>query len=150
MYLAQFLIMLVLAVILFFLFRWTFRRFKRRDIWAAVCAAIVSPAIYTLIILVVLFYVNSAPERVFDRDWWLNNGNKRYEMAGDIINSGMLLGKTKQEVVSLLGNDYVSNENEEAQSIGYDLGFSSESMNLPDRMLNIEFDGDKVINVSVW
>ena len=150
MYLAQFLIMLVLAVILFFLFRRAFRRFKRRDIWSAVCAVIVSPAIYTLIILAVLFYINSAPDRVFDRDWWLNNSNKRYEMAGDIINSGMLLGKTKQEVVSLLGSDYVDSGNNDVPSIGYDLGFSSEAMNLPDKMLNIEFDGNKVINVSVW
>ncbi len=150
MYWVQFLIMLVLAVILFFLFRRAFRRFKRRDIWSAVCAVIVSPAIYTLIILAVLFYINSAPDRIFDRDWWLNNSNKRYEMAGDIINSGMLLGKTKQEVVSLLGSDYVDSGNNDVSSIGYDLGFSSEAMNLPDKMLNIEFDGDKVINVSVW
>ncbi|MBQ7824465.1 MAG: hypothetical protein IJ338_09925 [Bacteroidaceae bacterium] len=150
MYWAQFLIMLVLAVILFFLFRRALRRFKRRDIWSAVCAVIVSPAIYTLIILAVLFYINSASDRVFDRDWWLNNSNKRYEMAGDIINSGMLLGKTKQEVISLLGSDYVDSGNNDVSSIGYDLGFSSEAMNLPDKMLNIEFDGDKVINVSVW
>ena len=150
MYWAQFLIMLVLAVILFFLFRRALRRFNRRDIWSAVCAVIVSPVIYTLIILAVLFYINSASDRVFDRDWWLNNSNKRYEMAGDIINSGMLLGKTKQEVISLLGSDYVDSGNTDVSSIGYDLGFSSEAMNLPDKMLNIEFDGDKVINVSVW
>ena len=150
MYWAQFLIMLVLAVILFFLFRRALRRFKRRDIGSAVCAVIVSPVIYTLIILAVLFYINSASDRVFDRDWWLNNSNKRYEMAGDIINSGMLLGKTKQEVISLLGSDYVDSGNTDVSSIGYDLGFSSEAMNLPDKMLNIEFDGDKVINVSVW
>lgn len=145
---AQILIMLVLAVILFFLFRWTFRLSKRRNIWAVVCAVIVSPAIYTLIVLAVLFYINSAPERVFDREWWLNNGNRRYEMAGDIINSGMLLGKDKQEVIRLLGDDYINNE-EEKSVIGYDLGFSSQSMNLPDKILSIEFEDGKVINVSV-
>ncbi len=147
---AMFLIMLVLAGILYPIFRWGFRRFKRRNLWAAICAVIASPVIYTLVVLAVLFYVNSAPERAFDREWWLNNSNRRFEMAGDIIGSRMLLGKTKQEVVRLLGNDYQNSNEEGSTSIGYNLGFSSDALNLPDKKLNIEFDGDKVVNVSVW
>ena len=145
----QILIMLLLAAILYPLFRWTFRRIKQHKIWAIICAVILAPVIYTLIVWIVSFYVNFFPERAFNQEWWLNNSNKRYEMADDIINSGMLLGKSKQEVIQLLGEDYVNNENEE-QAIGYDLGLSSESPYLPDKILNIEFEGDKVVNVSVW
>ncbi|HIU55913.1 MAG TPA: hypothetical protein IAB03_08935 [Candidatus Gallibacteroides avistercoris] len=145
----QIFIMLLLAAILYPLFRWIFRRIKQHKIWAILCAVILAPIIYTVIIWIVLFYVNFLPERSFNQEWWLNNSNKRYEMADDIINSGMLLGKSKQEVIQLLGEDYVNNENEE-QAIGYDLGLSSESPYLPDKILNIEFEGDKVVNVSVW
>lgn len=44
-------------------------------------------------------------DRKFDEVSWKSDHELRYEMTADIVESGMLLGKTKDEIKALLGND---------------------------------------------
>ena len=65
-------------------------------------------------------------------------------MSEDIIESKLLIGKTKQEIVELLGDDYYSyNENH----IAYDLGFVPGLLNIDPDVLDIYFENGKVIKV---
>ncbi|WP_298900716.1 hypothetical protein [uncultured Psychroserpens sp.] len=42
-------------------------------------------------------------EERFDQSKWITNPTQRYKMANDIVESKLLIGKTKDEVISLLG-----------------------------------------------
>ena len=65
-------------------------------------------------------------------------------MSNDIIKSEILIGKTKEEVIELLGDDfYTYNENH----IAYDLGFVPGLFNIDPDVLDIYFEKGKVIKV---
>ncbi|WP_369998421.1 hypothetical protein [Winogradskyella sp.] len=60
-------------------------------------------------------------EERFDKEQWRSNPQQRYKMADDLIESQLLIGKTKEEVISILG--YSSNTIESSQEIlTYSLG----------------------------
>ncbi len=59
----------------------------------------------TLISLVLI----STFENKFDETTWKVYPSKRYNMRKDIVESELLIGKTKQEVLRLLGEPEVSN-----------------------------------------
>ena len=66
-------------------------------------------------------------------------------MSKNIINSEMLIGKTKEEVIELLGNKY-SDHGE--NHIEYYLGFVPRMLNIDPDYLDIYFENGKVIKVS--
>jgi len=69
----------------------------------------------------VTFYKNEE----FDVHKWETNMEERYKMANNIINKKLLIGKTKNEVIELLGEiDLIFDEN----SIWYFLGGSEENI----------------------
>ncbi len=65
-------------------------------------------------------------------------------MSKDIINSKMLIGKTKSEVIELLGNDFSTYDD---NHIIYDLGFVPGLLTIDPDILDIYFNEDKVIRV---
>ena len=56
--------------------------------------------ILAIIISYILLRVN---EKQFDQNSWHDQPLKRYKMSKDIIASGLLVGKSKDEVIGLLG-----------------------------------------------
>lgn len=52
---------------------------------------------------VISYFLLDANEKQFDQDIWNTNPLTRYKMSKDIIESNMLIGKTKDEVIMLLG-----------------------------------------------
>ena len=50
-------------------------------------------------------------EERFDETTWRSSIAKRYKMADDIIDSGLLIGKSNNDVIELLGTPYISNRN---------------------------------------
>ena len=58
--------------------------------------------------LIASFLIWTFEER-FDQDDWESNTEKRYQMADDIIDSDMLIGKNKDDIIELLGSPYKSN-----------------------------------------
>ncbi len=76
---------------------------------------------------------------------WSTNQETRYELSKDIIGSRMLIGKTKLEVLKILGDE--NNKIEENHWIYY-LGTRPELFNIDPDMLKIEFIDGKVIKVS--
>ncbi len=65
-------------------------------------------------------------------------------MSEDIIDSKMLIGKTKEEIIELLGQNFYSiSENH----IAFELGFIPRLINIDPDALNIYFENEKVIKV---
>ena len=60
-------------------------------------------------------------EERFDQEIWNNAPGKRYQMLDDILENKLLMGKTNQEVISILGEP-VKNFISEGDFLIYDLG----------------------------
>ncbi|MDU4337449.1 MAG: hypothetical protein E7I31_12055 [Staphylococcus lugdunensis] len=103
------------------------------------------PFIYIGSIFIWLFTISYYPDYSFNKKKWSTNQETRYELSKDIIGSRMLIGKTKLEVLKILGDE--NNKIEENHWIYY-LGTRPELFNIDPDMLKIEFIDGKVIKVS--
>jgi len=142
-------IILILAIPVYFFSKWILKRLKlgnskNRKYLAIIPAIFLSPLLYVSIILIWIFSISYYPKTTFDRQKWDDNKEERYKMSKNIIESEMLIGKTKDEVIELLGNDfYTYNENH----IAYGLGFVPELFNIDPDVLDIYFENGKVVRV---
>lgn len=87
-------------------------------------------------------------EKRFDKDDWKNEPLSRYQMVDNLIESQLLIDKTKVEVLELLGrpSSSVSQEKDAfLYKIGTEPSFFESS---PDQLL-IVFEDDKVAKVTL-
>ena len=143
-------IIFILAIPIYLLSIWILRKLKlgndkNRKYLAIIPTVILSPMTYIGIITIWLFSIWHYPEKDFDKQIWETNIEERYMMSEDIIESDILIGKTKQEIIELLGIDYWTyGENH----ISYYLGFVPGIANIDPDVLDIYFENGIVIKVS--
>jgi hypothetical protein len=142
-------IILILAIPIYFLSKWILKKLKlgnakNRKYLAIIPSIILSPLLYVGIIIIWFFSVSYYPKTDFNKQKWNENKEERYKMSSEIIKSEILIGKTKDEVIELLGNDYYTyNDNH----IAYDLGFVPGLFNIDPDVLDIYFENGKVNKV---
>ena len=142
-------IVLILAIPIYFLSKWILKKWnfgneKNRKYLAIIPSVVLSPIVYIGLIYLWIFSISYYPTNDFDKQTWESNPEERYKMSEDIIESKMLIGKTKQEIVELLGNDFYSySENH----IAYGLGFVPGLFNIDPDVLDIYFENGKVTKV---
>jgi hypothetical protein len=142
-------IILILAIPTYFLSKWVLKKLKfgndkDRKYIALFPTLILSPILYFGIILLWMFSISYYPSNEFNKQEWEANHEERYKMSEDIIDSKMLIGKTKEEITRLLGQDFWAiNENH----IAYKLGTLPRLFNIDPDALNIYFENEKVIKV---
>jgi hypothetical protein len=142
-------IILILAIPFYFLSRWVFKKIKlgneqNRKYLAIIPTVIITPLLYVGIVLIGMFSMTYYPNIDFDKQKWEENQEKRYKMSKDIIKSEVLIGKTKAEVIELLGEDYHTYDEDH---IAYDLGFVPELFNIDPDVLDIYFENGIVVKV---
>jgi hypothetical protein len=141
-------IVIILGIPVYFFCQWLCKKLlkenKTRKTVTWIATIIATPIVYFG--LVVLFFFSSEyyPKHDFDRKEWLVNKDQRYEYSDDIIESKMLIGKTKDEVRKILGD--VGNSNNENEW-HYELGYRPEIGNIDPDTLVIEFKNGRVSNV---
>ena len=86
-------------------------------------------------------------EERFDKDIWRIERATRYKLVDDIIKNQLLIGKTKDEVVGLLGEP-TSKVNLEQESFIYRLGRPPSFFEPKEELLLIIFINQKVIEVT--
>lgn len=143
-------IIIIIACIVYYISKLILKRLnfgtsKKRKIVALISSIILSPLIYLGIIYMMLFTISYYPSNDFDKIKWDTNKAERYKMSEDIIESEILIGKTKTEIIQLLGNDFYSYNN---NHIAYELGFVPGLFNIDIDVLDIYFENEKVIKVS--
>ncbi len=142
-------ILIVLAIPLFFMWRAIFRRYikteKTRIIATWLTTIVSAPVLYACIILLFLSAIEYYPNRDFNKQDWMDNPDRRFELSKDIIKSKMLLGKNYKEVMQILGE--VGNDTS-SQIMYYYLGYEPTLMNTHPSTLFVEFGDGKVIKVS--
>ena len=142
-------IILILAIPVYFLTKWTLKRLKLENennikYLAIIPTVILSPLLYIGIILIWIFSVSYYPNKEFNKQEWNENQEERYTMSNDIIKSEMLIGKTKEAVIARLGDDFYSYNEDD---IAYDLGFVPGLFNIDPDVLDIYFKRGKVTKV---
>jgi hypothetical protein len=102
------LIILVIGAVAFLFWNWLFKRnikkqsTRRIATWSA--TLISTALVYTVVIALLFRSLTSAPpQKKFDQTAWLTDKAQRYQMANDIINSQMLIGKDSNAVNEILG-----------------------------------------------
>ena len=101
---------------------------------------ITAPFFYVIVILIWIVIIEHYPNREFDKKMWQTDKDKRYEYTHDLINSKILIGKTKNQVLQLLGDDA---DTSQINELGYDIGFRPKLMGIDPSYLIIDFKDGK-------
>jgi hypothetical protein len=142
----EFFFLLIFAIPTYFFWKWLYGKLiinpvrKRLAIWLS--TIIITPLLYGGAIMLLIFYMCYYPKNDFDRKEWFANKQVRYRMSGSIIKSKMLVGKTKEQVRAILGEqEHVSNSDKWYYDLGLLPGFAMDSDHL-----YILFKNDKVVD----
>ncbi len=142
-------IILIIALSIYILSKWLLKKLnlgnaKSRWYLASIPAIILSPVLYVGIVLIWIFSISYYPKTDFNRQQWVENKEERYKMSDDIIKTDMLIGKTKKEVIDILGDDFSMYKK---NHLIYNLGFVPGLSNIDPDVLDICFENGKVIRV---
>ena len=143
-----YIILVILGIPVFFLWRWIFSRYIKADrtrklaTWTA--TIFTTPLLYIGIFLIIFYIITYYPIYEFDQAKWSSNIEKRYEMSKNLIESRILIGKTKSEIKQLLGDSNVPYEN---NNWNYYLGMKPDIIRIDPDILEIEFKDGKVVKV---
>jgi hypothetical protein len=146
-----YLILIILGIPTFFFWRWLFKKYitvdRNRKILTWLATIILTPCIYIGLGLLWIFSISYYPKRDFDKQEWFNDKDERYELSRNIIESKMLIGKSKTQIRQLLGDE----DNSDSLNIWtFGLGIRPELFNIDDSYLQVEFKNDKVVNVEQY
>ncbi|WP_431133594.1 hypothetical protein [Psychroserpens mesophilus] len=87
-------------------------------------------------------------EERFDKNVWISSPSKRHQMVDDVIESQMLIGKTKDEVIFMLGEPN-SSVSKEKDVFLYRLGQAPSFFESKREQLLIVFENGKVFKVAL-
>jgi len=148
-------ILLIIAIPTFFFWRWLLKKYIKVDrirkiaTWSA--TLIGTPIIYVGLIMLFMFGISYTPSKDFDKSQWLTDKEGRFQMAGDIIKSRMLIGKDTNQIKQLLGDPtWRSDTTYQAElrnSWFFDMGMGGGGLGFMFHNLIVKFDKHKVVDV---
>ncbi len=144
-----FLFILILSIPIYMVCKWSLRRLKlgndkNRKYIAVLPTTILSPLVYVVIITLWVFSISYYSTIDFNQEIWKSNTEERFKMSKNIIESEMLVGKTKEEVIAILGDKYYLNNED---GLAYGLGVLPGLLNIDPSFLFIEFENGIVKKV---
>jgi len=154
----KYLVYLIICLLLFSLFRKVVKRiFPKlgitKEVISGILAVILAPFIAKAIFIIFfnLLLYEYHPERHFNGNSWQENVQDRHEMANNLIESQVLLNKTKEQIAEKIGlpNDKIILESDTLSKWNYDMGNRSWGFGLKFYYLNIEFENDKSTKVKI-
>ncbi|MEH6534928.1 MAG: hypothetical protein V7719_00940 [Psychroserpens sp.] len=101
--------------------------------------------VFFVAMLISSFLIWAFEER-FDQDDWRSSPSTRYKMAEDLIDSELLIGKSKDDVIVLLGTFYDTNPNGK-DNIIYKLGKAPSFFESKVERLFVVFENEIVTKV---
>lgn len=137
--------LLAIAILLYFIINWIVGKFLQKNTLrkaiSFVSAIFLTPAVYYVFValfFLILFY-EYHPEIKFNSPEWTENKSERHHMKKDLIESDLLIGKSKSEIVEILGIpennikvelDTLKNWNYYMSSEGHGMGWKFHYLNL--------------------
>lgn len=143
-----YILLFILSIPTYYVCSWLIKKLikveKTRKIVTWTATIIVTPLVLIAIAIIILTSLYYYPTYKFDKQKWKSNIEKRYELSEDIIESKLLIGKSKIEVQELLGQ---GNNSIESDHWTYYFGLRPGLMNIDPDILDIEFKEGKVIKI---
>ena len=102
--------------------------------------------VFVLAMLISYFLID-VNEKQFDQVQWKKNPFERYKMASDIIETNMLFGKKKTEVISVLGNNTETSTLIGKEHLVYPLGKIPSFFESKEETLIVVFENAKVFKI---
>lgn len=126
---------------------------KSRNVISGVVALVLSPIIYSGIILIyfsILMY-EYHPDRKFTASSWQENEKDRHQMSKDLIKSKILLNNSKTEIKNKLGalSPRLNFDNDTISAWKYSMGNRGWGFGLKFYYLQIEFENDRAVELSI-
>ncbi|MBD11071.1 MAG: hypothetical protein CMC68_10110 [Flavobacteriaceae bacterium] len=141
-------IIFIIAIPTFFILRWILKRFiqnnKTRNLTSIAGTIIIAPILYLILIFAFFSYLFYEPQYDFDKEIWFADKHSRHEMRDDIVESGILKGKSQSEIVEIIGKP---ESNDSTDLWKYDLGMSGAGFGWQFNYLELTFENGKVTNV---
>ena len=141
-------IILIIAIPTFFILRWVLKRFiqnnNTRNLTSIAGTIIIAPILYLILIFALFSYLFYEPQYDFDKEKWFGDKHSRYEMRDDIVESGILKGKSQSEIIEIIGKP---ESNVSTDLWKYDLGMSGAGFGWQFNYLELTFENGKVSNV---
>ena len=143
---------LLIGILLFLLFKWLIGKFiiKRnlKIILSIISTLILTPIVYyfTIIAFFSTLFYEYQPENKFESKEWIENRHDRHEMRNDLIESKILIGKTKPELIEILGkpqSDLIMSK-DTLNNLTYYLGSEGHGFGIKIHYLNLKFKNGKV------
>ena len=101
------------------------------------------------ILSIVIFGVKYKYEHTFSTDRWIKYPRERVKKVDDMLEKHILIGKTKEEVVELLGNETDGAHFKELNNFVYYLGDERGLISIDSEWLVVTFDNDIVVEVEI-
>lgn len=111
---------IICPILLFLLPVMLYLKFKTQYKKIILCSYI-ALTIFIILLFSIFFGLKSYFSK-FSQEKWEKYSANRYYMINDLENSYKVIGKNKQEVIELLGNNYI--ENTDQSAIMYDIQYS--------------------------
>ncbi|MEX6627536.1 hypothetical protein [Tenacibaculum salmonis] len=136
---------LLIIILLYLIINWIVGKFIKKGISKIIVTAassvILTPIIYSFFVIIFFSFIfyEYHPELKFNSIQWTENKNDRHHMRKDLIESELLIGKTKNEVVRILGKpennfkvylDTLKNWNYSMGSQGHGMGWKFHYLDL--------------------
>ena len=149
--------LLGIVILLYFLVNWIVGKFiKKNTLRKAISIAstiFITPALYYVLIVLffsILFY-EYHPEIEFNSAEWTENKQERHHMKKDLIESKILVGKSRTEIVEILGipNNNVKVQLDTMKNWNYYMGSEGHGMGWKFHSLNLYFENGNVESVKL-
>lgn len=145
---------LILSVPFFFVWKGVLKKYishERKRMLATVVASIITSSIlYAAFVWFVIYTISYEPQKDFNITTW-STDKERYQMADDLIERKVLVGKDSSEVKAMLGSPErrsdSTNQVELRDSWTYDMGMGSFGFGVKFHTLIIKFHENKVSEV---
>ena len=147
--------LLVIIILLYLIINWIVGKFIKKGISktivTTVSSIILTPIVYSLFITIFFSFVfyEYHPESKFNAIEWNENKNDRHQMRKDLIESKLLIGKTKNEVIGILGKpeNYFKTEMDTLKNWNYSMGSEGHGMGWKFHSLDLYFKNEKIESI---
>lgn len=137
-----------IVLILFFVVRIILKRYSNNSQhlnWKAFGISVfLAPFVYLALIYAFFSYIFYEPQYDFDKEQWFADIHSRHEMKDDLVDSKILEGMSKSEIIKTIGE---SENNDSIEVWTYDLGMSGAGFGVQFNYLKLTFENDLVSKV---
>ncbi|WP_346883751.1 hypothetical protein [uncultured Algibacter sp.] len=148
---------LIILMILVFIITWLFvQTIDKRKWLTLLISLIITPIVYFYLFYPMLNIFSSYHhKKYFDTEAWKDKPNLRYEMVDNIITDNILIGKSRDDIKTLLGQSKWHSWDSVAQvnsnnKWNYNLGFKPGAFNNTQECLELKFVNDTVKSIKTY